>query len=67
MNAIKKLRMKAGISQTDFAKQIGVTQGAVSQWESGVTAPGSWRLVAISEALNCSLDDVLGKTRKAGA
>lgn len=34
-NLIIKLREKYGISQQDFAKDIGVSKGAVSQWEQG--------------------------------
>ena len=32
--SIKKRREVANISQVDLAKEIGVTQGMVSQWEN---------------------------------
>lgn len=32
-------RMAAGLSQTELARRIGVSQGAVSQWERGKAQP----------------------------
>lgn len=38
---ISTAREKAGITQGELAKRMEVTQGAVSQWESGQTKPRS--------------------------
>lgn len=35
MNRIKELREKAGLKQTALARQLGVSQGALSGWETG--------------------------------
>lgn len=37
--SIKKYRVKNGLSQNDLAQELGVTQGRISQWESGATPP----------------------------
>ena len=35
MNRLKELRQKNGVKQKDIASMLGVTAGAVSQWENG--------------------------------
>lgn len=36
---IKEIRLKAFMTQDDFAKQIGVSISAVRTWEQGVSNP----------------------------
>jgi transcriptional regulator with XRE-family HTH domain len=36
---VKAIREKLGLTQTRLASLLGVTKGAVSQWESGFTSP----------------------------
>ncbi len=38
-SAIKKLRNKMILTQTEFAKELGVSFGAVNRWESGKFKP----------------------------
>ena len=59
MNALTALREANGYTQIQLAQAIGVTQGAVSQWESGAVAPRSTLLPKIAELLNCTVDDLL--------
>ena len=35
LNRLKELRQKNGVKQKDIASMLGVTAGAVSQWENG--------------------------------
>jgi DNA-binding XRE family transcriptional regulator len=37
--AIKKIRHKMILTQTEFAKMLGVSFGAVNRWESGKYEP----------------------------
>lgn len=37
--SIKKYRVENGLNQNDLAQELGVTQGRISQWESGATPP----------------------------
>lgn len=53
---IKTLRISQGLSQTDFAKRLFVTPGAVSQWEKGKTTPDTERLIAIAREFSVPLD-----------
>lgn len=52
MNKIKQWRTSNGLSQTELARRVGVSQSAVNQWESGHTRPSvlsSLRLERVSE------------------
>ena len=59
MKEIKEFRLKAGKTQEELAKAIGVTQGAVAQWEAGATSPQIGKLVDIAQFLGCSVMDLL--------
>ena len=56
---IKQIRRRNYLSQAQFAKKIGVSQSAVSQWENDFTRPNSYQLEAISKAFNVSIDELL--------
>ena len=38
-DAIKALRLHMGLTQTEFASQLGVRQQTISEWENGVYGP----------------------------
>lgn len=58
MMAIENLRTKAGMSQLELAEKAGVTQGAVSQWETGESMPRSDKLSELAKILNCTIDEL---------
>lgn len=63
MNNLKLYRVKAGVTQTDLADAIGLTQGAVSHYEAGRRLPtlDDCRLIvgAFNKmGINVTLDDV---------
>jgi len=49
---IRQARKIKGISIEDFAGKLGVTPGAVSQWETGRFAPRQAAQVAIARELD---------------
>ena len=57
----QQIRTTHYLNQTEFANRIGVTQGAVSQWENGLTRPNFDQLRAISAAFNMSVDDIVAQ------
>jgi transcriptional regulator with XRE-family HTH domain len=63
---IKNLRKKNYLTQAEFAKKVGVTQGTVSQWEHGIISPNSNQLRAISDAFGVSIDSIVGKGKREG-
>ena len=58
MNAIVKLRRKQGLSQAQLAEKLNITQGAVSQWEMGLSKPKSEILPELAKALDCTIDEL---------
>ena len=58
MQKIRKIRKALSMTQTELAERVGVTQGAVYQWESGVSKPCADILPALAKALGCSIDDL---------
>lgn len=56
---LQKIRKLKNLSQEDLAEMLEVSRQAVSKWESGTGFPEAEKLIAISEVLNCSLDDLL--------
>lgn len=54
---IRAARQKAGLSQTELAKAIGVSASAVAQWESPVgTQPSLDHLLYVAQTTRVSLD-----------
>lgn len=56
---IKEIRSQAGLTQSDFAKELCVTDKAVSKWENGMSIPDLQQLEAISKQFNVSYDVLL--------
>jgi DNA-binding XRE family transcriptional regulator len=48
-------RRVAGISQQELAKELGTTQSAVSEWETGKSGISGVSLFAIADVLDCDL------------
>lgn len=46
---ISALRRKHKLTQNEFAERVHVTQGAVSQWETGRTNPDTYQLIQIAD------------------
>lgn len=62
MDNLKRLRKSKGITQTEFAKLLNVTQATYSEYESGKCKPSFETLNKICDILNCSSDYLLGRT-----
>ena len=57
---IAKFRKRKKMTQEEFGKTIGVTNQAVSKWESEVSLPDVMLLPKIADKLEVSLDDLYG-------
>ena len=64
-NYIFELRSGAGLSQTELAAEIGVTNKAVSKWETGKAKPGVEAIRKLAALFRVSVDDLL-KMREEG-
>ena len=58
---IKLLRTQRGLSQVEFAKQMGVTKQCVSNWENDNVLPSIEMLVHIADFFHVSTDYLLGR------
>ncbi|SDO40763.1 helix-turn-helix domain-containing protein [Vreelandella arcis] len=57
---IKQLRLRAKLNKAALARNVGVSDVTISYWESGaIKQIGHERLVALAEALDCSLATLL--------
>lgn len=66
MNRIYEMRKNAGLTQADLAKALGVTDVAVSKWESGKQSPSSKTLSKLADFFGVSVDEVLGRPASSG-
>ena len=53
---IKRLRSERGYSQTQLARKLNVTQGAISHWENGLSMPEAAQLITLSQLFDVPLD-----------
>jgi transcriptional regulator with XRE-family HTH domain len=56
---LREERVKAGISQRELARRLGLSASMISQLESGLSKPSVGTLYAIVTELNLSLDRVI--------
>ena len=52
-------RMSAGLSQVEVAKRIGVSDAAVSMWETGKTRPRASLLLKLATLYHCTVDELI--------
>lgn len=59
---LKELRTKRKLTQSEFAKQFNISNGAIGNWESGKRTPDSDMLVKIANFFNVTTDYLLGNS-----
>lgn len=57
---IKALREQKGMTQTDLAKQLGITRSSVNAWEMGISVPSTQYIVELAHIFKVSTDYLLG-------
>ena len=62
---LKELRIKHRYTQERLAKELGVTQSAICQWECGRRHPSYFTLSELSAIFHCSIDEIVkGETAR---
>lgn len=61
---LKQLRLDKGLKQSDLAKLLGVSNVAISHYESGSRKPDPDTLAQISDVFNVTVDNLLGLAPK---
>lgn len=62
MNLIRYFRKQNGYTQNDLCKKLGVTQGALSGWETGRYEPDTASLIKMANIFDTTIDYLLGRT-----
>ena len=57
---IKSLRERAGLTQADIARQIGISRSGVNSWEMGLSVPSTQYIVELAKKFKVSTDYLLG-------
>ena len=60
-NYIFELRKRSGLSQSELAAKVGVTNKAVSKWEVGKAKPSVETIRKLAVLFQVSVDEVLRK------
>lgn len=57
---LKRLREEKELSQAELAKLVGISQGAIGQYELNIKQPGVTVAGKIARVLGTTVDDMLG-------
>ena len=60
MNMIRDYRLRKGLTMKELGELVGLTESAISLYEKGKRNITFERLLQLSEALDCSVNDLLG-------
>ena len=63
-NKIRYLRDKAGFTQTDLAKRLGISRSAVNSWEMSLSSPSLSNIIEMTQIFHVSADYLLFDTDK---
>lgn len=62
-NFIAELRKEKGMTQSELAKQLSVSDKAVSRWETGKGLPDLTSLMALGSIFSLTVDELLSGKR----
>ena len=57
---IRLLRERRGLTQSELAKQLGITRSSVNAWEQGISIPSTQYIVELATIFKISTDYLLG-------
>ncbi len=61
---IKELRDEKKLTQRQLAKEIGVSNVTVMQWENGIITPKLDKLIKLSDYFGVSIDYLVGRDER---
>lgn len=62
---LRNARKVKGLTQVEVANELGVTQGAVRQWEAGATTPSAGKLAKVADLLDIPVAELLAPSHGA--
>ncbi len=57
--SLREYRKKAGLTQAQLAKELGVSKACVGMWEIGCRKPDIITLKKLAKILGCTADELL--------
>ena len=63
-NRIKDLREDMDLRQSDLARETGIDQRTISNYETGKTAPDAYALIKLADFFNVSIEYLVGRTQR---
>ncbi len=60
---LKSLREEHGLSQAQLAKETGLSQGAITFWETGKRVPNAIAVITLANYIDVSPDYLLGVSK----
>lgn len=57
--SLKMARKQSGMTQTQLADSLGVSQKDISRWEKGIVTPNTTTFAQICRILHASADEIL--------
>lgn len=57
---LKELRIENNLSQTEMAKQSGLSQAAIAKWETGDRTPNMYCIITLAKFFKIDSDYLLG-------
>jgi len=64
---LRDILKSRGMSQNKLSKEIGISQQAVTQFCGGHNLPSIETLIAIADALDVSIDELVGRVSRSQA
>lgn len=59
---IKQLRIEEGITQTQLANELNMSQSSIAYWEAGKKVPNANAIIALAQYFGVTTDYLLGIT-----
>lgn len=58
---LRRYREEIGLSQTELARKMNVTQQCISSWQTGRTKPKPYQMKMLSEILSVSINELFSE------
>ena len=58
---LSRYREERGLSQTEFARKMNVTQQCISSWQTGRTIPKPYQMKMLSEILSIPINELFSE------
>ena len=63
--SLRQMRRSMKITQVELAEKTGIKQSTISSIENGINKPAIDTLLLISDALGCTVSELIGQSQKA--